>query len=101
MSNSTSTKVFASYSSADRSLVIPIVGLLRANRSFVFQDIDSKSLGTGLELRIFSVKNYFDEPRRLDKLLVFRIFQHIKFPLIPPAPGRSGINGGADSIFCK
>ncbi|MDP2380267.1 MAG: toll/interleukin-1 receptor domain-containing protein [Pseudohongiella sp.] len=41
MSRDEKTKVFVSYSSDDRSLVIPIVGLLRANGSFVFQDIDS------------------------------------------------------------
>ncbi len=34
------TNVFVSYSHADASLVAPVVKLLRANKSFVFQDID-------------------------------------------------------------
>ncbi len=34
------TTVFVSYSHADASLVAPVVNLLRANKSFVFQDID-------------------------------------------------------------
>jgi hypothetical protein len=34
------TAVFVSYSHADTSLVAPVVNLLRANKSFVFQDID-------------------------------------------------------------
>jgi len=40
MSNQ-STNVFVSYSHTDASLVAPVVKLLRANKSFVFQDIDS------------------------------------------------------------
>lgn len=34
------TAVFVSYSHADASLVAPVVNLLRANKSFVFQDVD-------------------------------------------------------------
>lgn len=40
MSNQT-INVFVSYSHTDSRLVAPVVKLLRANRSFVFQDIDS------------------------------------------------------------
>jgi hypothetical protein len=40
MPNQTSN-VFVSYSHADATLVAPVVKLLRANRSLVFQDIDS------------------------------------------------------------
>jgi TIR domain len=35
------TNVFVSYSHTDASLVAPVVKLLRANKSLVFQDIDS------------------------------------------------------------
>jgi len=38
---SQSTNVFVSYSHADASLVAPVVELLRANKSLVFQDTDS------------------------------------------------------------
>lgn len=40
MANKDSTNVFISYSHDDTSLVSPIVSLLRANQSLVFQDID-------------------------------------------------------------
>jgi hypothetical protein len=40
MMPSQSTNVFVSYSHADASLVAPVVQLLRANKSLVFQDID-------------------------------------------------------------
>ncbi len=41
MKNNQSTNVFVSYSHADASLVAPVVQLLRANKSFVFQDLDT------------------------------------------------------------
>ncbi len=40
MSSEPSTKVFISYCHADTGLVNPVVKLLRANQTFVFQDID-------------------------------------------------------------